>query len=140
MAVPTLTKSRSKSINAVYSLGQGEADERKVRLRESDTVNDSPWNRIEMTKSVSQGDNDDAALDDAADELLEKKKEQTTLKFQALQLPATYYGKDYTWGDRVTAQFKDDELDKKIISSSITVSAEVDGEKIDIKFADVPTL
>lgn len=134
MIVPVLSKNRSTEITAVYALGKGVEGARQSALEESARVIDSPWNRIEKTISASNtfGDN----LVSAAQETLEKNKFDPKFNFTMLQQKPTYYGKHFTWGDRITAEYKGEEFDKKIIQVQINVSAQAEGESISIRFAD----
>lgn len=134
MIVPVLSKNRSTEITAVYALGKGIDSARQVALEESADATDSPWNRIEKTISASNtfGDN----LTSAAQETLEKNKFDPKFNFTMLQQKPAYYGKHFTWGDRITAEYKGEEFDKKITQVQINVSAQAAGESISIKFAD----
>jgi hypothetical protein len=134
MIVPVLSRSRSTEITAAYALGKGVNGARQTELTESLARLDSPWNRIEKTVSASNTAGD--ALGSVNDEALEKNAEQIKFNFQVLQTVSAYYGLHYWWGDRVTAQYKTSEFDKKITEAQITVSENAKGEQISLTFAD----
>jgi hypothetical protein len=134
MALPELTENREKEVTAAYALGKGVDNARQSALVESVASSDSPWNRIEKTFNAANtfGDN----LESAADENLEDNKFDETFDFEILQQLSTYYGKHYTWGDLVSAEYKGRDFNKKVTEVSIDVSANVDGEKISVKVSD----
>ena len=137
MAVPILSINRSTEANAIYVLGRGEEASREIVLREDVVaIADSPWNRIEFVRNATQ-ESATAGLNSVGDETLVEKQKIETLNFTALQLKGTYYGKDYHWGDLITARFRDTEFNKKIFGANVVVSDTQGGEKIDLKFADV---
>lgn len=129
-------ESRGASINVAVALGTGTGTGRSVRVRENAAeLALSPWAAREASRNASQEDTDDA-LDAVGDAILEESQPQITLDFEALQQRNLAYGKDYTWGDLVTAQMDEIEMHKKIVSVGMSVS-ERQGERIDINLADV---
>jgi len=136
MGNPLLTKDRGNEINRVFVLGQGQGTDRQVIFRSNnDAIVESPWNLIESTKSATS-QSTVSALNDVGDAVLEENQPQKKLDFDMLQLKSLYYGKDYTWGDRITASFSGENFNKLIVGANITVSAR-DMENINIKFGDV---
>jgi len=136
MGSPLLTDDRGNEINMVAVLGQGQGTDRQVICRSNnDAIAESPWNIIESTKSATS-QSTVSALNDVGDAFLEENQPQKKLDFNVLQLKSLYYGKDYTWGDRITAAFSGSNFNKLIIGSSITVSAG-QIENININFGDV---
>lgn len=138
LIIPVLSKNRSSEITAAYGVGRGTGNARQIELVESTAKDASPWNRIEKVFSASStsGEDQSGQLIAKAEEELEKNKFQERLSFNILQTKNTYYGKDYTWGDLVTMQFKDETFDKKITEVNVTVSKDVAGEQISLTFAD----
>jgi hypothetical protein len=138
MAVPALSHNRSEEQNAFYVLGQGVEDERVVVVREdTDAQAISPWNRIEHTVSATQETETEGlnAVGDA--ELQLRAGSRDTLDFTVLQIPDTYYGKDYHWGDRVTAEYRGEVFNKKITQAVVVVNLDRK-EDISIEYSDVP--
>lgn len=138
MAIPIYSINRSTEVNAVYVLGQGEASSRAIVLREDlNAIADSPINRIEVIKNATQESTTDG-LNSVGDEALVEFQKKETLRFTALQLSGTFYGKDYTWGDLITARYRNSEFNKKIIDVRVVVSNTQSGESITLEFADIP--
>ena len=138
MALPLFSINRSTEANAVYALGQGEAGSRTVVLRQDlAAIADSPINRIEIIKNATQEDST-AGLDSVGDEALTENQKKETLRFNALQIEGTFYGKDYFWGDLITARYRTNEFNKKIVDVRVVVSNTQAGENITLEFADIP--
>ena len=139
MIVPILSKNRSKEKNVIYALGRGNDDQKQIGKSEDiPAQTSSPWNRVEGTTSasVTTGDDQSDQLQDAATEQLQQSGFDEQLNFAVLQIPNSYYGLHYTWGDKITAEYKDSKFDKKIVEARVTVSDNVGGEKIELIFAD----
>lgn len=138
MALPLFSINRSTEANAVYVLGQGTEAARTVVLRQDlAAIANSPINRIEIIKNATQEDST-AGLDSVGDEALVENQKKETLRFNALQIEGTFYGKDYFWGDLITARYRTSEFNKKIIDVRIVVSNTQAGENITLEFADIP--
>jgi hypothetical protein len=138
MAVPALSHNRSEELNAIYTLGQGVEDERIFTLSEDAAAQAiSPWNRIEHVRNATQ-ETEEGALEDVGEALLDQRSGvRNTLDFSVLQIPSVYYGKDYTWGDRVTAEYRTEIFNKKITQVVVVVNLE-EGEQITIEYGDEP--
>lgn len=138
MAIPLFSVNRSTEINAVYALGQGEESDRTVVLRQDlSAIADSPINRVEMIRNATQ-ESTTAGLNSVGDEALTENQKKETLRFDALQIEGTFYGKDYTWGDLITARYRTSEFNKKIVDVRLVVSNTQGGENITLEFADIP--
>ncbi len=138
MALPLFSINRSTEVNAVYVLGQGEEANRSVILRQDlAAISDSPINRIEMIRNATQ-ETTLAGLNSVGDEALIENQKLETLRFDVIQIEGTFYGKDYTWGDLITARYRDTEFNKKIVDVRVVVSNTQGGENIAIKFGDTP--
>ncbi len=139
MAVPSFSEQRTGEVTIAVALGRGEGSERNVQIVESADRLNSPWNDIEDTRNASQ-ETTDAGLVATANSLLVEKGKNENFSFEVIQLLAQYYGKDYTWGDLVTARYDEIERNKKLIELSITVSQGAEGnvgEEINMVFGDV---
>lgn len=140
MIVPVLSENRSTIANVIYAIGAGTDDTRLAALAQDNAeLAQSPWNRIEKSVSggsSSSGCNVNAQLLALAGAELEENKFDARLNFEVIQLRSSYYGKHYSWGDRITAGFLGQDFDKKIVDVRITVSENANGEDIQIGFAD----
>ncbi len=140
MAVPVLSENRSQEITVSYVLGQGVAEERNIEeVRNLDAIADSPWNRIEDTINASNEAtvSGNANLIAVGDEELEENKMKEKLSFSFMQIPSTFYGKDYTWGDVVTNRYEEKEFNQELDEVRVTVSENADnGEEITGVFED----
>jgi len=139
MAVPMLSKNRSSEKTVAFALGRGIESEREVSIEVSAEASDSPWNAIETVANASSTTGADQVSQRVAvakSELRENQFEEA-LSFQVLQLPSVYYGKHYTWGDKVTANYKGQKFDRKIAEVRVSVSPNANSEKIDISFSDL---
>lgn len=137
MIVPILSKNRSREITAMYAIGRGTDSAQQISTVTSTGLSDSPWNRIEgVVNTSTSGEDQSDQLTAAAEAELEKHTLDEKLSFRVLQIPNTFYGKHYTWGDLVTVQYKDSTFSKKLVRVRVTVSARTEGEEINIEFAD----
>jgi len=137
MISPSLSKNYDEEANVAVALGQGVEDARAVAISENAiSMALSPWNTREVsTNAVAE--TDDAALQLAADVLLSKKVAITDFNFNVLQTPACMYGRDYTWGDFVTGEYRGTQRDVYVNKVTITVQ-EGENEKIECELGDIP--
>jgi hypothetical protein len=139
---------RTKEINVVFVLGEGEASTRDVITRsQDDTADDSPWNRREIARPTHVAQipgltEEEAALlvtysmEQTGDDLLKDLQAIENFNFSPLQQPSTLYGLHYFLGDRVTVKYGDIEENKRITSVRINVR---DGkENIELELATIP--
>ncbi len=134
MEIPALTTHRLNEITAAIVLGQGAEGNREVVERTSAATADSPWNRIEGNKLANQVEDIDG-LNAVGDAMLQELQARIVFTFQALQIPATLYGRDYFVGDRVTARYGGTERNFQVTAATITVAA--GREDIQIEVSDV---
>ena len=134
MEIPALTTHRLNEITAAIVLGQGAEGNRVVVERTSAATADSPWNRIEGNKLANQVEDIDG-LNAVGDAMLQELQARISFTFQALQIPATLYGRDYFVGDRVTARYGGTERNFQVTAATITVAA--GREDIQIEVSDV---
>lgn len=139
MQQPTYSLKRMNEKNAVLVLGEGIADDRETEEREDATaIADSPWNRCETTKDA-RNYSTVAGYQSVGDNALEEGQAEELFDFVPLQVESTLYGRDYFFGDKITARYKDFERDKKIISVDILVNQEGSSnpEKLSIVLGDI---
>lgn len=132
---PVYTISRTEEANSIAVLGQGQQSNRRVIVRTSPDIADSPWNLCEKSTD-GRNESTTLALQKTGDAELEKLQKQVSFEFQALQTDVLQYGVDYNLGDLVTVSFKTATVQKKLVAVRINVR---DGqETVDPEFQDVP--
>ncbi len=133
MQTPSYSIVRGAEVTAVIVLGQGVEGSREVVQRTSAAITDSPLNRIESVSNANE-ENTTAGLNSVGDALLDKLQAKEDFDFQTLQIPGLLYGRDYFFGDLVTARYKTIERQKQIIGVTINVTEGV--ETITIELGD----
>lgn len=123
MNQPEVIFKHTDEVNAVFVLGQGQNEERNVVVRENPTgIATSPWNDVELTRSTQETFL--PALQAIGDQVLNQFQAEQTFAFQVLDLQNRVYGRDFHWGDLVSAEYNNVMYNKKIVGVDITVSAQ----------------
>lgn len=136
MEAPRYSLSRIQEVTAALALGQGQEADRTIAERtDAAAIAESTWNRIEVSRQANSEDSV-AGLQSVGDEVLAALQAKEIFAFDALQIPATLYGRDYFLGDLVTARYKDIERNKKIVG--VTVSIQKGEETIKPELSDIP--
>lgn len=135
MGTPLLSINRGDEITSVTAIGQGIEDDRQTITVQSSAITDSPWNDIEEVINSTQSTNDNE-LTSAAESELQAKKKLETLSFEVKQTASAFYGKDYTWGTKATAKYKEYEQDIVIDDVNITINGSEAQEAITIRFSN----
>ncbi len=135
MGEPAYTVHRVQEVTAAIVLGQGAEGNRVLVQRTSAAVADSPWNRIESVKNANQ-DEAAASLIARGDALLEALQARETFTFRVLEVEGTRYGRDYFFGDLVTARYADIERNLQIVG--VRIRALEGREDIDVEVSVVP--
>lgn len=118
---------RSDEITAVLALGQGiEEDRDTVVVSDPIDIVESPWNRREQTYNASQ-EQTIQGLTSAATAQLESNKKSISFSFTPLLAAATILGRDYDWGDIVTARYRDEDFHLSIVGKTVSVSESGEG-------------
>lgn len=128
---------RLSEANVVIVLGDGEVSLRDtLTVYRPDAIDDSPWNRREVSRPASLGDVYDVTnqMTILGEQTLEEMSLKEIFSFQPLQQPAMLYGRDYFLGDRITLQHGSIQRDKRIIS--ITVNVADNKEEITLGFEE----
>lgn len=121
MENPSRKTNYRDSLSSVTCLGQGSDEDTMFanRMNAADIVL-SPWSKREgVIRSGS--DYTQESLLYAANEAIVSNRVRTTLDFDILQVDSCLYGKDYTWGDVVTAIYKGQQFTKRISSVGVQV-------------------
>lgn len=133
MESPIYALNRSEEATAVIIMGQGiEADRAVIQRTDADRLDDSPWNRIE----VSRGATNEAAtagLNAVGDRLLETLRPQESFTFIPIQTESLNYGVDYFLGDLVTARYDSIERDVQIDTVNIQVEDGMENIRLGLK-------
>lgn len=136
MGAPVYSLNRSGEVTAAIVLGQGTETARTlVQRTDPVAIVASPWNRCEASQNATS-EKTAAGLNAAGDASLKKNQARESFSFAVIQTPGRLYGRDYFFGDLVTAQYNNIERHKKIIGVSISVAQ--GRENIRLELADVP--
>lgn len=134
MINPHYSKSFSRTANTIIVLGQGEESDRDtVLVQDSARATASPWSqrtRIVNSNQTPYGDTD--ALEDRGDAALEQYAPSESLTFRIRPAANAAYGKDYVFGDLVTARYQTVELN--LLLSGVAINVNEQGENINVDF------
>lgn len=128
-------RSRVEEANVVAVLGQGEESSRRVIIRQSPASLNSPWNLIETIRDA-RNTPDVTGMITVGDTALQEAQAHETFSFNTLQTAARQYGRDYNVGDKVTAEYRDINVVKKITSARVTLSRDAPIETVLLGFSD----
>lgn len=122
MGNPEFGETSSSEVTSVITLGQGQQADRDFALNQSASINDSPWNDIEITMSQPQDDLQ-TSLDSVGMAELQRRQTKQDFHFDTLQNLNLLYGLDYDLGDKVTALFNFGEpaIDRRITGITVTM-------------------
>lgn len=136
MSKPRLERKASGLVNAVLVGGQNDAADVRQTVWRTDpaSIAASPWGRME---DFSDARNEEtlAALEGKGDAILEETRGRARLSFVPVQTPGCVYGRDYFFGDRVSARYRGTVYSQVVRSVEIAVNA--DGRKLDVRLEDV---
>lgn len=111
-------------VNVVHTLGQGVESLRNVRTRvDSALLALSPWARRSVARDARNATPADA-LDNKGDATLREGRPRRNLVLATRQTAASRYGRDFSVGDLVTAEFREQSYDLKIVGATVTVSSD----------------
>jgi hypothetical protein len=126
---------RTDEVNRYFILGQGQGSIRQITVSDDASLqDDSPWNLCEESRNAVR-EGDVASLPLIGSAALAQAKIRKEFSFKVLQQPQQLYGKHYTWGDKVTADFQDVATHLKIVG--MTGAFAEGGERIELEFAEV---
>lgn len=125
----------SQEANYVYCGGQGEGANRVIKTSADQTrIIISPFNRRELFIDARNSDSP-ASIQGEADAGVRAGRPRITFNGVILETATTRYGKEYSLGDIVTAQFQGLEIDCRI--DAISISVEEKKETITAKLQSV---
>lgn len=135
MAAPEYSLNRDGEVNAVISMGTGLSSERILALKTSAVpMAESPWNQCEAARGANN-EYTTNQLEAGSDAFLAENQAKESFNFGVMQTPGCLYGREYFFGDLVTARYKSIESNKKIIGVRIMV--EGGKEDISLELCDV---
>lgn len=135
MAASEYSLNRTGEVTAVISMGEGLAGNRLVALKtNAGALAESPWNQCESPRGASN-EYTTAALESGSKAFLEENQAKESFVFGVMQIPGCLYGRDYFFGDLVTARYKAVERNKEIVGVNIVV--EGGREDINLELSDV---
>ena len=123
---------RLSESNVVSVLGEGDGATREVQVRSTSAVNDSPWNRREVSRPKSGFESE---MQMYGDEVLEELSAKDIVNFTPLMQPFCLYGVHFFLGDKVTVEFRSKTFHRRLFSVSNTVKDMK--ENISITFSDL---
>ena len=124
---PSYTRSRTDEVTSAVVYGAlGD-----VTLATASDISETPWNVYEADVDA-RGEDRAQALTNRANQMLFDKRAVTSLKFDVIQTPSSFYGKHYFLGDLITVRFSNVSGDVKI--KGVTLSIDPGrGEQITIE-------
>lgn len=121
--------------NIVYVLGPGEGATRDITVRsDPDSIDDSPWNRREISKGATNLEFQ-YQREDFGDAIIEELKRVQAFSFVPLQQPSMAYGKHYFLGDKISIEFRGQTFHKRLVSIRNRIADNT--EQISMEFADI---
>lgn len=116
----------------MYSLGQGEGEQRAIGTAENTTAaGASPFGRIEGSYQANQATTQ-AQLDAAAEGALYAARGRIVYEARGQESPRFRYGRDYKWGDLLTVTDFGRQFDVRV--DPVRVSFGRGGEEIETRF------
>jgi hypothetical protein len=127
---PELVIDRSEENNYVFVFGQGPAGSRLIYPKEGTGTADSPWNRCEFGVQAKNTKTVDDWITEADAALNDERSKLTSFTFNPQRgSQFARYGRDWFFGDKVTASYQDQEVEVRI--TGVTVNVTSGGETID---------
>ncbi len=127
MANPRLEYDYTEEENYIYAGGQGEEADRNIQqVSDSDRYSISQWSRIEGFADARNQDSDNAVRESGRDKLNLGRPKR---RFSAIPLDVTgtRFGRDWDFGDKVTARYLNIEFDT--IIRAVTISVDGNGNE-----------
>ena len=128
LQTPSLEYDYTEEVNYVYSGGQGEESDRNIQqVYDSTRYGVSQWNRCEAFTDARNEEEDDGVRE-AGRAALEEGRPRQRFSGVPIDTAATRFGKDWNWGDKVRARYRDEEFDA--IIWAVSISRDDSGETI----------
>ena len=124
MREPSITYDYTQEQNYIYAGGQGQEDGRNIQqVYDDDRTDASIWNRCEGFADARSQDTDNGVRE-AGRAMLEEGRPRITFTATPIDTRDTRFGKDWNFGDKVRAVYRDVEYDAIIRSSTLSVNEE----------------
>jgi len=116
--------------NAVWVVGQGQGETRQSQwVTDATAMALSPWNRIEAHRDA-RDTNDTDVHAERGNEIIEQNRARKELGYSVIQTPSRCYGVHYFLGDLFKTRFLSYEVDRKLVSVTVTVDRDNNEELI----------
>jgi hypothetical protein len=126
---------RKAEANALFLLGRGDGENRTIETMEDAlAIAESPWNRCESGRNASL-ETTTAGMQARGDAYLDEAGAKHDFVFKPKQTVANLYGKDYTWGDLMTAVYE--EVTAQVEFLGVDISVGEGGEDISCTFKEI---
>lgn len=131
LAEPALDEDYADEVGYAYAGGQGEGADRVIQTA-SDTARTgrSLWGRREAFADA-RNESATAGVTAAANALLAERRPRRRFSGKLLDVPGTQYGRDWNWGDKVTASYAGLQFDCTVRAVRVSVTA--DGDDVDAR-------
>lgn len=124
---------RISESNVVTVTGEGDGATVEVQVRaNTSAIDDSPWNRREVSRPQSGYESE---MQMFGDEVLEELSAKDILEFTPLMQSSCLYGKHFFFGDKITTLFRGNTFHKRIYSISNSIQSFK--EDLKITFSDL---
>jgi len=132
MQQPELTIAHQDEITAVLVGGRGQESNRQLVWRTDPTrIATSLWGRRERFRDARQED-ETAGLETLGDAFLKEGTPKESLTFVPLQTPGCLLGKDYFFGDLVTASYAGFTATKRVQGYTFTFNQDAQDVRVDL--------
>jgi hypothetical protein len=120
LEAPSLARDAGGEITYLYAGGQGEGDDREVvELSNDDRINASPWGRREGWASVATQNTTDE-ITATAEAILDAERPRWEFVANLKSTPQTEFDVDWTFGDSVTTEYRDQQFDGDVDRLRVT--------------------
>lgn len=126
----------SDEATAVYAGGQGQEDERIIKLAVDDKriARAYPYGRIEHFKDA-RNEEEEGTIEEQANELLKERSPFVRISGELIETDGFRYDRDYKWGDLVKVEAYGQYVDCMI--SAVGLSVDAGDERIDARLEGV---
>lgn len=128
------TYDRTSEHNVITVLGSGDESTREKVVRYKPSVLDSPWNRIEISRSK---DGFESEMETFGDGVLNDEAPKKVVTFTPLMQPSCCYGKHFFMGDKITMVDDGESITMRIVEIGNDVKSSIDN--LSITFSDINT-
>lgn len=128
------TYDRISEHNVITVLGSGDESTREKIARYKPSVLDSPWNRIEISRSQ---DGFESEMETFGDGVLNEESPKKKVTFTPLMQPSCCYGKHFFLGDKITMIDDEESVTMRVVEIGNDVKSSIDS--LSVTFSDMNT-